>query len=301
MTRDEAVAPRAVLAPGTALKNRATLPECCDFAIKCEDGEEHAAPALIDAFVECVDEIRAGALVFVRSTLLAAFFERAFPLIRQPFVLVTGGSDTPSPGPYRYALDDPRLMRWFAENGELASPHPKFEPLPIGIADPHWPSGNQAVMLRLHERMPAVEDKPLLAHASFHLTISHPARREALAAIRDIEGVMVQQGRVVPELLWLRHAGHAFEISPRGSGTDCHRTWEALLLRSIPIVKRSVLDALYRDFPVVIVDDWREISLAAMRSWRDRLKDGFTPDMFARLTRDYWVERIRAAATLTSR
>jgi hypothetical protein len=67
-------------------------------------------------------------------------------------------------------------------------------------------------------------------------------------------------------------------------------------LHSIPIVKRSPLDALHKQFPVAILDDWREISLAAMSEWRDRLKDRFTPDMFARLTRDYWVERIRAAA-----
>jgi hypothetical protein len=296
MTDRLAAVGREILPGGTALKNRATLPDCCDYAIECGDGEGHRGPELVDAFIARIGEMQPGAMIFVRCTLLAPFFQRAFPLIRQPFVLATGGSDHASPGPYRYALDDSRLIRWFAENGDLVSPHPKFEPLPIGIADPNWPSGDQAVMLRLHERMPAVEDKPLLAHASFHLTISHPSRREALAAIRDIEGVMLQQRRVAPELLWLRHAGHAFEISPRGNGMDCHRTWEALLLRSIPIVKHSALDALYRDFPIAMVDDWREISLAAMRSWRDRLKGAFTPAMYARLTRDYWVERIRAAA-----
>ena len=287
---------RAILPAGTALKNRATLPECCDYAIDCRDGGEHRGPQLVEAFVARLGDMQEGTTVFVRCALLAPFFEMAFARIPRPFVLVSGGSDTSTPGPWRQALEDPRLIRWFAENGELASPHPKFEPMPIGMPDPHWPSGDQAVMLRLHGRMPAVEDKPLLAHASFHLRVSHPARREALAAIRHIEGVVLQPGRVVPELLWLRHAGHAFEISPRGNGQDCHRTWEALLLRSIPIVRRSALDALYRDFPIVIVDDWREISLAAMAQWRERLKDGFTPAMFARLTRDYWVERIRTAS-----
>ncbi len=287
---------RAILPAGTALKNRATLPGCCDYAIDCSDGEEHRVPQLMEAFVARLGEMQEGATVFVRCSLLAPFFERAFAVMRRPFVLVTGGSDHPSPGPWRQALENPRLIRWFAENGELASPHPKFEPVPIGMPDPNFPSGDQALMLRLHQRMPAVEVKPLLAHASFHLKVSHPARREALAAIRDIEGVVLQPRRAVPELLWLRHAGHAFEISPRGNGQDCHRTWEALLLRTIPIVKRSALDALYRDFPVVVVDDWREVSLAAMGQWREQLKDRFTPAMYRRLTRDYWVEQIRAAA-----
>jgi len=285
----------AGLPAGTALKNRATLPDSCDFAIHCEDGQEGLAPELIADFIDRLGEMRPGAAVFVRSSLLALFFDRAFPLIRQPFVLVTGGSDPASPGLHIAALEDPRIIRWFGENTDLPAGHPKFEPVPLGMPDPNVPFGNQAAMLRAHARMPAVEDKPLLAHASFHLRISHPARREALAAIRAIEGVVLQHARVAPELLWVRHAGHAFVISPRGNGLDCHRTWEALLLRSIPIVKRSPLDPLHEAFPVVIVDDWREISLSAMAKWRDRQKEGFTPAMFARLTRDYWAARIRAA------
>lgn len=286
----------ARLAAGTALKNRATLPDSCDFAIKCEDGEENLGPALVNAFIERLGEMQPGAAIFVRSTLMAFFFDRAFPAIRQPFVLVTGGCDSPSPGPWRHALEDPRLIRWFGEDSDLPSPHPKFEPMPLGISDPNLPIGNQEIMLRLHARMPAVEDKPLSADASFHLTLSHPSRREVYAAIRNIEGVTFQAKRVAPELLWIRHAGHAFVISPRGNGLDCHRTWEALLLHSIPIVKRSALDELHSGFPIAIVDDWREISLAAMGKWRDQLKDRFTPQMFQKLTRDYWAQRIRAAA-----
>ena len=285
----------ARLAPGTALKNRVTLPDACDFTITCEDGQESLGPALTDALVARLGEMKPGARIFVRSTLMAPFFSRAFHLIRQPFVLVTGGCDTPSPGPWRSTLENPRLIRWFGEDSDLPSPHPKFEPIPLGISDPNLPMGNQEIMLKLHARMPAVEDKPLLAHSSFHLTLSHFSRRGVYAAIRDIEGVVLEPRRIAPELLWIRHAGHAFVISPRGNGMDCHRTWEALLLHSIPIVKRSSLDELHAGFPIAIVDDWREISLAAMKRWRDQLKDRFTPAMFQKLTRDYWSARIRAA------
>jgi len=289
----------ATLAADTVLKNRATLPDSCDVAIKCEDGAENLGPALVNALIDRLDEMQPGATIFVRSTLMAPFFDRAFPLMHQPFVLVTGGCDSPSPGPWRDALEDPRLIRWFGEDSDLTVPHPKFEPIPLGISDPNLPFGNQELMLKLHARMPAVEDKPLLAHSSFHLTLSHSSRREVFAAIRNIEGVTFQPERVAPELLWIRHAGHAFVISPRGNGLDCHRTWEALLLRSIPIVKRSSLDELHSGFPIAIVDDWREISLAAMGNWRDQLKDRFTPEMFQKLTRDYWAARIRAAAGRT--
>jgi hypothetical protein len=32
---------------------------------------------------------------------------------------------------------------------------------------------------------------------------------------------------------------YAFVASPYGGGPDCHRTWEALILGCIPIVKSS--------------------------------------------------------------
>jgi hypothetical protein len=39
---------------------------------------------------------------------------------------------------------------------------------------------------------------------------------------------------------------------------DCHRTWEAILLGSIPIVKRSIFTEIFSDLPVIILDDWSE-------------------------------------------
>jgi len=47
-----------------------------------------------------------------------------------------------------------------------------------------------------------------------------------------------------------------FVISPRGGGEDCHRTWEALYLGSIPIVLSSSINEIYQDLPVLVVDDW---------------------------------------------
>ena len=53
---------------------------------------------------------------------------------------------------------------------------------------------------------------------------------------------------------------YAFVISPHGGGYDCHRTWEALILGCIPIVKTSKIDILYKDLPVLIVNNWIDIN-----------------------------------------
>jgi len=54
-------------------------------------------------------------------------------------------------------------------------------------------------------------------------------------------------------------ASHKFVISPRGNGVDCHRTWEALYLRAIPIVRRSVCMSEFEDLPILYVDKWEEL------------------------------------------
>ena len=53
---------------------------------------------------------------------------------------------------------------------------------------------------------------------------------------------------------------YKFILSPPGAGEDTHRTWEALSVGCIPIVKSSLLNILYEDLPVVIVDDWDVIT-----------------------------------------
>ncbi len=45
-----------------------------------------------------------------------------------------------------------------------------------------------------------------------------------------------------------------FVLSPPGFGEDCYRTWEAVLLGAVPIVRRSPLQQLYDGAPVVVVD-----------------------------------------------
>ena len=278
------------------LKNQQNLFEACDFLIHDGTGgvcmELRQNPRLQDAFMREIDAVHDGAVIFVKSSMVKGFFDAAFPRLRARFVLVTAGEDWSTPGPYDRHLDDQRIIRWFGYNCDLASRHPRFETIPLGFADAHWPHGDQAAMLRVHRRMPSAAEKPLKALASFHLNLSHPDRYGVWHSLLGNPAIVFEPRRIPPELLWIRHVNYAFEICPRGAGLDCHRTWEALLLRTIPIVRTSTLDPLYEGFPVVIISDWEEVTAEAMMDWRERFASGFTPVMLERLTRDYWVSRV---------
>ena len=53
-----------------------------------------------------------------------------------------------------------------------------------------------------------------------------------------------------------------FVLCPDGNGIDTIRLWEALYLGCIPIVKPHVFTRYFaRNLPIVIVNDWEEITL----------------------------------------
>jgi len=55
-------------------------------------------------------------------------------------------------------------------------------------------------------------------------------------------------------------ASHKFVISPRGNGVDCHRTWEALYLKSIPIVRNTCNIKEFNELPILFVDKWEDLN-----------------------------------------
>jgi hypothetical protein len=163
-----------------SLKNQQNLFEACDFLIHDGAGgvsqELQNNPRLLDAFMNEIDAVHDGAVIFVNSPMMASFFDVAFPRLNRRFVLVTAGTDCAAPGAYGRHLDNQRIIRWFGCNCDLRAPYPKFEPIPLGFADSHWPHGDQAAMMCVHRRMLPGADESLKAHASFHLNLSHQDR-----------------------------------------------------------------------------------------------------------------------------
>ena len=83
-------------------------------------------------------------------------------------------------------------------------------------------------------------------------------RKDAFQKI-DKELVYYEENKVTRLITWNKQKDFAFVICPHGCGLDCHRNWEALCLGCIPIVKTSHIDNLYKDLPVLIVNDWNNI------------------------------------------
>ena len=92
---------------------------------------------------------------------------------------------------------------------------------------------------------------------------------------------------------WQLQSQHQFVLSPHGAGFDCHRTWEALLLGCIPIVKKARINDLFIDLPVIEVQDWSEINRSNLDTWLREVRQN--PFNREKLTNQYWTAKIAAS------
>jgi len=96
------------------------------------------------------------------------------------------------------------------------------------------------------------------------------------------------------EEYYRRVAGHRFIISPEGIGRDCYRTWDALYLKTVPIVIRSVTMSHFADLPILFTRSYRELTPRYLeRQYRRMLETEYNMD---KLRWSYWENRIRADA-----
>jgi hypothetical protein len=84
----------------------------------------------------------------------------------------------------------------------------------------------------------------------------------------------------------------AFVISPFGNGLDCIRTFEALCLGCIVIMRKSVLDIIYEDLPVLFVDEWYDINKELLEKTLNEFKNkSFN---YEKLKMDYWYNLVKS-------
>ena len=64
---------------------------------------------------------------------------------------------------------------------------------------------------------------------------------------------------------------------------------------TIPIVRKNTLDSIYiqHDLPVVIVDEWSDVTLENLQIWHEKFKDSFTDTTLAKMKSDYWKQTIQ--------
>jgi hypothetical protein len=280
-----------------------------DF-LKRQRGSRESMPLDLKAYAD----IQEGDLVWVRHLALPQFAEHVLPTINARFGLVSGDEDWGIPSGFSDAdriLENKFLVHWFTQNYDGTDTSGKISGLPLGLDFHtvsnrrkwgHWPmtpTQQEAQLVDVVAHMPPTATRTRLVHADFHLNkfkkqIWGEGRIQVEAVLRSNDCVYFEQRKLRRLDSWKKKTTFAFEVSPHGNGLDCLRTWESLVLGNIVIVKRSSLDPLYTGLPVVILDDWSEITQDNLDRWLQQHAAALDdPAVQERLTNGYWMQHMR--------
>jgi len=264
-------------------------------------------------------DISQNSCVYVCPQALPNFVNYILPTIKVQFTLLTNNSDATLPDDYptesNIILESPFLKHWFSQNFILE--HPKVTRIPIGL-DYHslipgppkfsWlASVPQQHYLGIKKSKIDQEkdlvnymsiskpfwERQIKAYANFQFLMNKGyAKVDRVDAFNTIpkDVVFYEPTQTVRNICWGNMIHYAFVISPHGNGLDCHRTWEALALGCIPVVKTSGIDSLFDELPVWIVRDWNEVTLDNIKQVVDEFK--MKSFNYEKLTTNYWKSKI---------
>lgn len=240
--------------------------------------------------------VKAGESIYVHPEALHNFIVNYLPKLTMPFILVSGDSDATIPTDFQsessQILEHPLLICWYSQN--CVSPSEKLKQLPIGLDFHTLECGNyewgpqQSMesqtddILRLRS---ILENRNSKCYANFQFLMTTRYASDRHDAIANIPSELVfYEPTKIPRIQsWTNMVQYKYVISPHGNGLDCHRTWEAIALGCIPIVKTSALDPMFKGLPVMIVKDWKDIT--------QEMLDTFVPEYteIAKIELSWWI------------
>ena len=227
-----------------------------------------------------------GDIMYISNFRIDHFFSKIHPHIRAPYILISHEGWHSVPGAFGKYLDDPKLIAWFAKNVDRT--HPKLFPLPIGIPNKQYIGGNLTIIQNTIRNAKPTTQRRNDKLIYLNLTIGSN-RQAAVKALKNKPFTFYQER--VPFAQYMNQLSQfKFVASPNGLGVDCHRTWEAMLVGTIPIVTRSSICKMFDDLPVLIIDSWDQVT----REFLEEKFEEITSKSYnlKKLYADYWFDQI---------
>lgn len=234
--------------------------------------------------------VRNGDVVFVGNPYMDDFFQKIHPHINSKYILIQHNGDNPVDEHIAKYIDE-KIVRFYAQCVFVS--HAKIVPIPIGIANKHHgieisPELNKREFPKSKEKQPRI---------FFHFSVqTNPTERGPALEYFKTHPAMDTIHTFVPYKSYKKILGaYCFTASPAGNALGSHRTWEALYLHTIPIVKRTV-DAescVALGMPIWMVDDWHELSAFSEVELRAKYEKMMANANFEALFMDHWIRRIK--------
>lgn len=229
-------------------------------------------------------------IVFVGDSNIKNFLKKVHPNIKHSYVLITHNGDEEI-DEEAVSLIDENILRWYGIN--VTASHPKVTPLPLGIGNKHYyVTGIPSIFRNI-----AKKDYPKMNRIFYGFTtMNNPQEREPALAV-------MKRNKCADTLVkWVNFpnymkllATYKFVVSPPGSSVEGHRTWEALYVGVVPVVKSSVTIDYFEKIglPIWAVKDWNELDNLREDDLENKFENIKKNSNYGPLYMNYWIDKIR--------
>jgi hypothetical protein len=172
------------------------------------------------------------------------------------FIIFTGHEDTPIDDHIFEKIPD-NVISIFAVNSECFGG--KVIPFPYGLQRKLTNVDNRLDIISDMLNYETVPDKLLYVNHSIN---TNPGERSGINEIYiDKNWASVDRGGIDYKNFLTKIKEHKFMICPIGNAVDCHRNWEVIYMKRVPVMKKNkYLEFLFKDFPVLFVNDYNEVT-----------------------------------------
>jgi len=206
------------------------------------------------SFHRIINQIDNPPIVFCythRIDLLAAKID----LFLNNFILITHNSDhgiRENDANVLKILNNTKLQKWFGQN--ITFLHDKLHLIPIGIANSQWEHGTNNFNNNINI------DKINDVYFNFNINTNYDKRHYCYEILRTRLNWLEN---VTPIENIQRLAQYKFCICPEGNGFDTHRLWEALYVKTVPIVIKSEYSQILAKYniPMVVLESWNDLNI----------------------------------------
>lgn len=237
-------------------------------------------------------DVKDNDVIFVGDSSINQFLADLHPKIIVPYILVTHNGDAVV-NDEMVARAGNKVLKWYGINVVTSSP--KVIPLPLGIENKHYyVLGIPSIFDAVIKNPPTKKNRIFYG---FTVSTNKEERAPALAAL-------MKHPLAETITRWLNFkqylpllATYKFVASPPGSCVEGHRTWDALYIGSVPIVKSSITTEYFKKIgaPIHVVKNWEEL---------DALDEVKLEELFTSIKAngdrsvlyiDYWIDKIKNA------
>jgi hypothetical protein len=218
------------------------------------------------------------AIVYMDTDLTNLFFDVLTQVPAGQLIIVTHNGDAGVQQAPRRECDadfgkiNASVFRWFAQNVQVADP--RVVPIPIGLERTVVaPAARKEYHIRV--RMGRASPRRHLLYMNHSISTNARERAHLYKFFSGRPWVFSRSYPPgIPYTAYLDElCASYFCLSPPGNGLDCHRTWEALYVGCYPVLQRSTMtQKLYSDLPVVLVDDYEEVTESRLNAELERIR-----------------------------